>query len=142
MATPFSEVYSRMLGKISDYSFLQLTQDEVEDTLYPYLKTSCVKFKKCLKNLSDRDANAKLFSDDLTDEESEILAALMIVEYLSPKIVTSDLLQQSLSSKDYKIYSQANHIKEIKELRKMFKDEANTLLMSYSYTSVSLDELI
>jgi hypothetical protein len=141
MATPYSEVYSRILGKISDYSFLNMTQEEVEESLEPYLLSSCVKFKKCLKNLGDRDKVNKQFNEDLTEEETEILASLMIVEYLSPKIITSDLLQQSLSSKDYKIYSQANHIKEIKDLRKTFKEEANTLLMSYSYSSISLDKL-
>ena len=141
MATPFSEIYSRMLGKISDYSFINLTIEELEDSLEPFLLTSCVKFKKCLTDLKDRDMVTKQFKIELTDEEEEILASLMIVEYLSPKIITSDLLQQSLSSKDYKIYSQANHIKEIKEIRKMYKEEANSLMMSYSYSSISLDEL-
>lgn len=130
-----------MLGKISDYSFINLTVEELEDVLEPFLLTSCVKFKKCLTDLSDRDMINKQFNQDLSDEEEEILSSLMIIEYLSPKIITSDLLQQSLSSKDYKIYSQANHIKEIKEIRKMYKEEANGSMMSYSYSSISLDEL-
>jgi hypothetical protein len=141
MATPFSDVYVFFTSKISDYSFLNLFQDELEDTLEPYLNSASVKFKRCKKDLSDKDTTLKTFNSDLSDEEKEILSTLMTVEYLSPKLITSDLLQQTLGTKDYKLYSQANHIKEIRELRDLYKKEANQLMMDYSYLNGSLDGL-
>ena len=117
MATPFREVYERVYNKISDYSFTKLTKDEVEDVLESFLLSALVKFKTCKKDLSDRDLTLKQFNEDLTDEEQEILATLICVEYLTPKLITDELLQQRLSTKDYNLYSQANQIKEIRELR-------------------------
>lgn len=142
MATPFSEIYDRVYNKISDYSFLNLTQNEVEDILESYLLSSIVKFKKCKKDLSNRDQTLKQFNEDLTDEEKEILATLMCVEYLTPKLITSDLLQQRLSTKDYQLYSQANQIKEIREVRDKMKSEANQMMIRYSYSENSLDDLL
>jgi hypothetical protein len=141
MATPFSDVYAFFTSKISDYSFLKLTQIELEDNLENYLNSASVKFRRCKKDLSDKDKANNQFNIDLSDEEKEILSTLMIVEYLSPKLVTSDLLQQQLGTKDYKLYSQANHIKEIRELRDLYKKEANQLMMDYSYLNGSLDGL-
>ncbi|WP_241739360.1 hypothetical protein [Anoxybacillus flavithermus] len=142
MATPFSEIYDRVYNKISDYSFLNLTQNEVEDILESYLLSSIVKFKKCKKDLSNRDQALKQFNEDLTDEEKEILATLMCVEYLTPKLITSELLKQKLSTKDYQLYSQANQIKEIREVRDKMKSEANQMMISYSYSENSLDDLL
>lgn len=134
MATPYSNVYMRFLPKIKNYDYLNLTSEEIEDNLETYLMSALVKFRKCKQDLSSRDEVLRLFSNDLSDEEQEILAILMIVEYLSPKIVTDELLKQSLSSKDWKLYSQANQIKEVRELRDMFKREVNQLMTYYSYS--------
>ena len=142
MATPFKEVYNKVYNKISDYSFTKLTQDEVEDVLQSFLLSALVKFKTCKKDLSNRDLTLKQFNEDLTDEEKEILATLICVEYLTPKLITDELLQQRLSTKDYNLYSQANQIKEIRELRDKFKSEANQMMISYSYSKKSLDEFL
>lgn len=142
MATPFNEVYERVYNKISDYSFTKLTQDEVEDVLESFLLSALVKFKTCKKDLSNRDLTLKQFNEDLTDEEKEILATLICVEYLTPKLITDELLQQRLSTKDYNLYSQANQIKEIRELRDKFKSEANQMMINYSYSKKSLDEFL
>lgn len=132
MATSYQHIYERFLPKISDYSFIKMTDDEVEYQLEKYLKSSIVKFRYCQK-LSDRNELDKLFNLDLTDEEQEILSILMCVEYLSPKILTDDLLRQTLSSKDYTLYSQANHIKEVRSIKDSFQREANSMMILYTY---------
>ena len=142
MATPYSKIYSRFMSKITNYSFVDLDIEELEDQLQTYLEPSIVKFRYCKKNLSNRDNNALQFNELLTDEEQEILAILMCVEYLTPKLLTDELLQQTLSSRDYKIYSQANHIKEIKALREVFNDESREAMILYTYTKNKMDEFL
>lgn len=137
MATSYQTIYERFLPKISDYSFLNLTENEVEYQLEKYLKSSIVKFRYCTK-LSDRNELEKSFNENLTDEEQEILSILMCVEYLSPKILTDDLLKQTLSSKDYTLYSQANHIKEVRSIQDSFKSEAKSLMILYTYNKSKL----
>lgn len=138
MATSYENIYSRFLPKITDYSFLNLSDAEVEDHLETFLKSSIIKFRYCDK-LSERDELIKQFTEDLTDEEIEILSILMCVEYLTPKLLTDDLLKQKLNSKDYSLYSQANHVKEIRGLRDVFQQEANNLMILYTFSKSKMD---
>lgn len=138
MATSYTKIYSRFTPKITDYSFVNLSDEETEEHFETYLKSSIIKFRYCDK-LSDRDENAKQFNKDLTEEEQEILSILMCVEYLTPKLLTDDLLKQTLNSKDYKLYSQANHIKEIRELRDKYQREANNLMILYTFNKNKMD---
>ncbi|WP_257645262.1 hypothetical protein [Bacillus velezensis] len=138
MPTPFEEIYGFFLPKLTDYSFLNISDQDLADTLEPLLRSSSIKFRRCKKDLTDRDQELKQFNEDLSDEEKEILACFMVVEYLTPKIVTADLLHQTLSSKDFKLYSQANHIKEIRELRNLIKKEAEGLMVQYTYSNISM----
>ena len=137
MATSYQDVYSRFLSKITDYNFLNLTENEIEYHLEKFLKSSIVKFRYCNK-LSDRDDSIKSFNETLTDEEQEILSVLMCVEYLSPKILTDDLLKQTLSSKDYTLYSQANHIKEVRSIKDSYQKEASSLMILYTYSKTKM----
>jgi len=137
LATSYQDVYSRFLSKITDYNFLNLTENEIEYHLEKFLKSSIVKFRYCNK-LSDRDDSIKSFNETLTDEEQEILSVLMCVEYLSPKILTDDLLKQTLSSKDYTLYSQANHIKEVRSIKDSYQKEASSLMILYTYSKTKM----
>ena len=132
MATPYEEVYERFLPKLTDYSFVNLSTQDVMDNLETFLKSSVIKFRYCDK-LHEKDDTLKQFNEDLTDEEKEILSILMCVEYLTPKLLTDDLLKQTLNSKDYSLFSQANHIKEIRGLRDMYQKEANSLMVLYTF---------
>lgn len=142
MATPYSQIYSRFLAKISDYSFVSLTQEELEANLETFLNSAIVQFRRCKKSLYLRDNVAKTFDEDLTDEEQEILSKFMVVEYLTPKLVTADLLQQTLSSRDFKLYSQANHIKEIRDLRNEMKNEVIKMMTEYTYFNFNMDDML
>lgn len=140
MATPYSSVFDRFLNKVTDYSFLNLSEEELERNFKSYLSSAIVHFRRCKKDLFNTDETLELFNEDLTPEEQEIIARLMVVEYLSPKLITSDLLQQTLNSKDFRLYSQANHIKEIRELRNIMRKESTQMMMEYSYQHTSMDD--
>lgn len=142
MPTPYSDIFDKFLSKVSDYSFLNLELTELEDILTKYLKSAIVKFKQCNQNLSDKDDVNKTFNIDLTEEEQEILATLLIVEWLNPFINSTEVMKQFLSSKDYTYYSQANHLKELRILRDDSKSESQQLMISYSYTTGNIDELV
>jgi hypothetical protein len=138
MATPYEEIYERFTPKITDFYFSSLSDGEVEEYLETFLKSSIIKFRYCAK-LSDRDDTLQQFNKDLTDEEKEILSVLMSVEYLTPKLLTDELLKQTLNSKDYSLYSQANQIKELRELRDRYQQEANNLMILYTFNNSKLD---
>lgn len=140
MATPYSDIYDYFLTKISDYSFVQMSQSDLEDNLVRYLRSSVNNFKTCKQDLTKKDDALKQFNLDLTEEEKDILSTLMIIEYLKPKLITADLLQQRLGSKDFNSFSQANHIKELIELKNALKLDVDQMVINYSYLKVNLDD--
>jgi hypothetical protein len=136
LTTSYESIYSSFLGKIEDYDIqkrLELEFEFAQEMLHDFLKSAIPKFTYSIKDLSDRDDTLLQFNLTLTDMEKEILATLMVVEYLSPKILRDELLENHLGSKDYRTFSPANQIKEVRELRESFKSEANSLMIEYYY---------
>ncbi|MEW5569602.1 hypothetical protein [Rossellomorea marisflavi] len=140
MATSYEDVYLRFLPKITSYEFLKLSDEVIFRDLKNYMKSAIVNFQYCSK-LQDRNEDTETFKHDLNEEEIEILSSLMCVEYLTPKIITDEYLKDTLNSKDYTRYSQANHVKEIREIRDMFKQEADGKMIKYSFKMNKLDGL-
>ncbi|HXW03437.1 MAG TPA: hypothetical protein VD651_04160 [Nitrosarchaeum sp.] len=132
MATPFEDIYDSFLAKVTDYSFVSFTEIELEEEFEKYLRFACTKFSSAGNRLL-KNHNTKEFNFDLTDLEIEIISLLMIVEYLNPKIVATENMKQYLATKDYKIYSQANHLSKMIELKNNYRIEANQLMSQYSY---------
>lgn len=135
MATLYSSIYDVALSKITDYTFLNLTQVEIEDILEKYLKSAIVKFKFCKKDLTNRDEINKQFNETLTDEEIEILATLLTIEWLNPQILSLEKLKQNFSSREFSLFSSANTLRELLNLRNELKKEANDLIAFYYYTN-------
>lgn len=141
--TPLTDVYEVFLSKISDYTFLSLTETEIEDDLYGYLKSAIAKFYRCKNDLTIQtdEFGVMSFASTLTPLEIEILATLMIVEYMKPQILSSEILKQSLSDKDFRIYSQANQLRELNLTYRMFRTEAKKLITEYGYIGLDESEL-
>jgi len=139
MATPYTIVTTSFLNKISDAYLITMSDEELGIQLLKFLNSAVPKFKKCKKDLSLRDASG--FSKDLTDEEIEILANLMVVEWLRPQVNHLELLKQALNSRDFHMFSQSQHLKELQALRKDARQEISKLLVDYSYNNNSLDDL-
>ncbi len=136
MTTSYELIYSIFLGKIEDFDIkeqLELEYDIAQELLFDFLRSAIPKFTYSIKDLSNRDDLFNQFNLVLNDMEKEILATLMVVEYLSPKILKDELLENHLGSKDYRIFSPANQLKEVRELRESFKSEANSLMVEYYY---------
>ena len=136
MSTPYEDIFDSFRDKIRSFSFVNFDKDDLDEILTGYLKSSIVRFKTCKKDLSDRDDLYKIFNEDLTDEEIEILATLMVERFLDPFIQTEEILREKLSSKDYNLYSPSNFLKELREVRKEAKTEAQRLMTGYSYNDL------
>jgi hypothetical protein len=137
MKTKLSELYDNFLSKISDYSFLDpnLTDMEIDEELFGYFKSARTKFYRCKQSLNvvENELGEKEFEVELTGFELEILTHLMLVEYLKPQVLSSEVLRQSLSDKDFKIYSQANQLRELNLLYRLIQKESTKMITEYSY---------
>lgn len=152
MSTNITKVYASFLRKMSDYKFSidnnGDNKEYIEETLYGYFLSARSQFYQCSKNLStNRDdseqyisANEISISSSLTDYEIEILSLLMVIEYFKPIIIRNETLEQALGDSDFNIYSQANHINQLKDLYKELKRETNVKIGRYTYLSDIYDK--
>ncbi|AZU98934.1 putative structural protein [Bacillus phage vB_BanS_Sophrita] len=139
--TRLAEVYDGFLGKISDYTLLSntITDMDINEELFSYFKSARAKFFKCRQSLKtvilvdEENEEYDSFEVELTDYEIEILVSLMLVEYTKPFLMSTEVIKQSLSDKDFKIYSQANQLRELRLLAKELKKEANKMISTYTY---------
>lgn len=140
MSTPYSLVDNSFLNKITDDLLLTMTEEDLELMINMYRSSAEVRFKQCTK-LSDKDTDTRVYGQDLTSEEVEILANLMVLEWLKQRINSIELLKQNLSTRDYKMYSQANHIDSLISLRKNTLSEVDNMIVSYTYSQNNLSNL-
>lgn len=133
MATPYSIIYDRALAKLTDYDLAFVPDDDLQLMLRGWLKSAIAKFRKCASDLSDRDDELNTFNVDLVDEEIEILAMLVVSEWLEPQVNSVLLTHQMFGGKEEKYYAQANQLAEIKALRDETRTEARKLMRDYTY---------
>lgn len=137
--TPYQNIYNRFLRKISDYSFINLSSEELDDVLYGLLENSIPKFDKCKKDLLARDEEG--FLEDIDDYEQDILSSLMIIEWLNPQIYSIENTKQYLGDSDFKFYSQANHLKELISLKEMTEKDVTYRMNRYIQKNIDISKL-
>ena len=140
MSTQYSIIDNSFLNKITDGYLVSIKDELLQELIDGYRKAAISKFKQCTK-LEDRDDSARLFAQDLTDEEIEIVANLMVLEWLRGKINSVEVLKQKMSTKDYKIFSQSRHLDSLLALKNATMSEVDALIVSYTYSTNSLDDL-
>lgn len=133
--TSYETVYNRALSKLEDPQLVMLPEEDLEDMLHGYLLSAIAKHRKCEHDLSDRDEELKQFNSDLSDLEIEILGILMLREWISQRLHSVTTVLQTFSGKETTFYSQAAHIKELRELDERLRLEAQKLSRDYTYTN-------
>ena len=153
MGTPFSKVYDRFLGKITDDMYLELTPQDTYRDLQSLLIDAIPGFEFPRKVLSftlenstitpneimpislgsfieipysgiviEEDPNGGFVVDyssfdvDLTDEEINILAILMMCGWAQRQVTSIENTRMKYSGTDFKFTSQANHLDKLLKL--------------------------
>lgn len=137
MPTKFDEVFAAFLNRINDYDYAnKLSKDDLVYVLTTFLESSVATFNEASGEEYDDfllDKENQAFDRELKRIEIDILAHLMVVEYLKPNLYTTELIRQVLSDRDYKVYSQANQMNQLKDLYEVTKREANVKMNYYLF---------
>jgi hypothetical protein len=141
MSTPYSEVDDIFLSNIKDKTFLDFEEDDRNIILDGIRIQAINKFKQCKLNLKDRNETERVFNDDLTEEIKVIIGTIMVRFWMNDKIFDLDLLKQRMSTKDWKLSSQSEHLDKLIKLKKDLDAEVNTLINEYINYNYSLDDL-
>ena len=160
MGTKFASVYNRFLGKITDDMYMELTPEDTIKDLQNLLVDALPGFefprKKLDYEIQILEGNTSetgfvvslpegttyidesYFVMDLTSEEINILAILMMNSWLQRQITTIELIRQKYSGTDFKMTSQANHLAKLLVL--LDETQRQSLHMQRLYKRRRLDE--
>lgn len=169
MGTPFTDVYNRFLGKITDDMYVELTpQDTIKDlrnmlidaipgfefprhNLYDYtIETEVKDEDKVLTDdfilgllwdeiPEDNSLNAvprviiekSSFAAELTSEEINILAILMMCAWVQRQVTSIENIRMKYSGSDFKLTSQANHLAKMVSLLKDCRTQSHHMQRLY-----------
>lgn len=128
MATPLQDVYDAFLSKIEADDWM-LTEEEnvVTEDWRMLLNAAIMQFRYPRVSL-DYDKESAVFTDDLGNDEIQILANLMKLEWIRRCISTWDNIRQLYSDKDF---SQANFLDKLNKTGEQVRDECRLMLDRY-----------
>lgn len=141
MSTPYSKIDNMFLSDISDDTLLDYTEEERSEILNNLRVKAVTRFKVCKKDLSDKDSEMQQFNDVLTDEECLIIATIMRRFWLNDKIYNLDLIKQRMSTKDWKMSSQAEHLLRMTVLKQDLENEISKMIVDYTIYNYSVKEI-
>lgn len=153
--TPFSCIYDLFLSKIQDDLYLELTELDTYRLLQDLLLSAIPKFEFPRKQLDDYNLQDVIdvgtyngvesnsedwelliygqgqFNVLLTDEEMNILATYMVVEWIGQQLASIENTRMKYSGTDFKFTSQANHMQKLVTVKKEYEREGFHLQRLY-----------
>lgn len=129
--TSVSEVYDAFFGLIVDDMYMEISEEETHEECLNFLRKSIPMYefpKAPIKVKVDSDGNATL-NRDLTDEEINILAYGMLQAWIQRQMTSIEIVRQKFSGTDFKLTSQASHLKQLVTLFQTTRDEHRRLQM-------------
>lgn len=130
--TSFQDMYNFFLAGITDDMFMEMTKEDTEELLEEILIAALPHFEfPQWKDPFDLDLENKNFSAKLTMEEKMIIRQYMISEWLGLQLANIDLIKQKYTSSDFKMTSQAAHMKQLVTLKKEYETKGFHLQRLY-----------
>lgn len=135
------DIYDRAIFRFSDYDFMRMDIQSREDVLERYLMSTIGDLTVIIPDTMQHDKYEKEFAEDLDDEVIELLALGVDYYWFSSKVQNSELLRNSLSTKDFTYFSPANLMRELRNVRNDLKAEYKSAVTIYSYNHGDFDAL-
>ena len=139
MNTELEEIYGMFLSSITDYSIPLMSNDDFEEEMLMLLKKSIARFR--FKKDIAIDELMGEFTRELKEEEKNILALGMVSEWVKPKIYSVEVMKMKMNSKDYQLFSEANHIDKLRNIKKEADAEFDYYMDIYSLDT-TLEKLV
>lgn len=129
--TSFSTVYDNFLSKITDDMYMELFPEETEEILNSLLINAIPWFEFPKVDISDYNLTSGTFNVELSNEEINILATYMVVEWMGYQLASVENVRMKYSGADFKFTSQAAHMGKILNIRDAYKQEGVHLQRLY-----------
>jgi|GEM_PF-4361158 len=130
MSTAFDDIFETFSSKLSDYRYLECTNEELKNEFGRLLKNAMSRFYACDK-LASYNKGLQEFTEDLSYDEIDILSELMVLFWMAREVNNIERFQDRLSSKDFQNHSKANLLDKILNTKKDKSNEVDKIMAEY-----------
>lgn len=147
MSVPYDVFAGAFLAKISEYSFLSLTEEDRTEMVDGFMKRALSAFRKnCKYDLfTTGDDNTRTFSVDIPEadltEISDIVSEGMVSQWLKPYVNKQENLENVLNTKDFSTYSPAELLLRVGNAYAKVQKDYTNMIREYSYNHGDLSDL-
>lgn len=141
------DLYSSFLGKVTDYNFVNMSEDDVYELMFGYFKSAIsqpyVRRLFSSVKMDDEIMEMTFTLKNSVDEDSdkyfiiEVLSRGMVIAWLEPQVKSTVNLSQMYGGKEQKFYSQAQQLSELKDLLSTTKSEQRRIICDHGYVNNS-----
>lgn len=136
MSTNYNEVYDLFLVQIKDWKLDALYDTSVSD-FETYLQGFLVLTIPEFTEFSDQDLTrndaTSVFTETLTDKNKQMLASMMVKEWLSKEIQDVRQIKLHVGDKDFRVASEANNLRAKESYLVLKLEEISQDLIGYSW---------
>lgn len=142
--TSYDYIFNEFKDKITDPDLLLLSNDLQTEVLVALLSKAISRCNRVCSNtvdLSLRDDIILEFSVDIPDDVVDIITEWMIVFWLKPYLNNTENLWNTLSTKDFSMFSPANLLEKISDRYERAWVHARGLTNEYSFAIADMTRL-
>jgi hypothetical protein len=133
--TSYNKIFEAFAKKVNDLKWIDLSDQDIIEMTKDLMDSAIPKFLTCVTDLSDRDDETQQFTNDLLPLEIEIIAYMMVAEWLEPQINSTELTAQFFGSDKEKWTSQSTQLAKLKERQHEVEIKAPKLMNEYKIVS-------
>ena len=119
--TLLTSIYNVFFSKITDDMYMELSEAETEAMQFELFENALHWFEFPRVNIYDYSTDVGEYNIELSQEEINIIATYMVVEWLGQQLANVELTRMKYSGSDFKFTSQANHMHKLKDLQKEYE---------------------
>ena len=129
MATPYEKIYNRFLNSTTDFNLVELDDYTLNNMLKEWLYSAIINVRTST-NLSERDDEEECFTNDLSEQDVELLSMGMRLAWLDQRINSTEYTKLFVGGKEEKFYSPSSQLSELRALR---ADTLREMQQLYTY---------
>ena len=146
MSVSYDVFAGAFLSKITEYTFMQLAEENRTAIVDGFLKRAIPKFAKvCKYNLAECDDSARVFFVDIPadelDEIVDVVSEGMLEQWMKPYVYRQENLENTLNSRDFTTYSPAELLLRISNAYAQVQKDYTQMIREYSYSHGDLSDL-
>ena len=140
--TKLETIFNKFFSKITDDMYMELSKEDTESMVYELFESALPWFEFPRVDMYNYNLDTSTYNIDLTNDEINIIATYMVMEWLGQQLASVELTRLKYSGSDFKFTSQANHMHKLTNLQKEYERKGFHLQRLYKRRKADINGIM